>query len=312
MKTKMKMNKSGRVIALVAVFAVACAALVGFGGRSTVYDDPYELGSDSERYSRIPGTGIVIDVEKGPYAMVDEYGDLVSIAQLQRVEGFTFNANGPVCYGRWSDFLQDLELSTTNATYTVTGSTAPTTVTHAVGGSAVFTNAAADNDRIEVSETSEWVKLELGKSYRFVFRGNVDAVTSGQTDIGFGLGVIDTDWLGDAAVVADGLFFEVNDGDTNLDLVTIYNGGTYVRDAALVALTDATNFRVVLDVIMDRTTAGKGRIRVWVDGVLELNALRTGLPYDEELCLMYGIQNGAAEAQVLTIDYIGAAGDRTN
>lgn len=228
--------------------------------------------------------------------------------------GWTYGPQtGPVSYAKYVDFLRDTDLNTTDWTFTVTGSTAPTVVTHAVGGTATFTNAGADNDRIEVDETAEWIKFEAGKSYRLVFKGKYDCVTASQADIGFGVGIQDTDWLGDTAIMSDGLFFEVNDGDANLDLVQAYNATAttdYTRNAALATLTDNTTFKVVMDVVMDQTTSGKGRVIVWFNGSVVLDSILTSIPYDEELCIKYGIQNGAAEAQVLTVDYIGFNADR--
>ena len=213
---------------------------------------------------------------------------------------------------RFTDYLVDTDLNTTDRTYTVTGSTAPTTVTHAHGGTAAFTNTTSDNDRIEVDETSEWIKLGLGRQCTFVYRFKVNEKT--QVDLGMGIGIIDTDWLGDTAVMSDGIFIEKNDGDAYLDLVIAYNAtavADYQRAAAIYTIADDTWYDLQVDIYMDSVTAGKGRIVVRIDGNVVSDATYTGLPYDEELCRKFGVQQGeATNAKTLTLDYDGAGIDR--
>lgn len=219
---------------------------------------------------------------------------------------------GSQACSKFVDFLSDTDLNTTDWTFTVTNSTAPTTVTHEHGGSAAFANATADNDRIEVDETAEWIKLTDGIIMHFQCKAKFSDAT--QADYGFGIGIIDTDWLGDTAIMSDGIFFEKNDGDTNIDLVIAYNATStsdYVRVAAIG--TADTSYHVYdLVVIMDPTVDGAGYVYAFIDGAeVVSNYYSSGLPYDEELCIKYGVQNGEAAAKTLTLEYIGAAVNRS-
>lgn len=230
---------------------------------------------------------------------------------ITKREGFENFPRGPYSYCKFVDYTSDTDLNTTDWVFTVTGSTAPTTATHEIGGTAAFTNAAADNDRIEVDETAEYIKLGLNATVLFVCRAKMSDAT--QADYGFGIGIIDTDWLGDTAIMSDGVFFEKNDGDTNLDFVCTKDASStsdYTRQAALFTC-DTSYHEYAFMVQMDATTAGSGRVMVFVDGNNVYDGyLAADLPDDEELCIKFGVQNGEAVAKTLTIDYIGVAGSR--
>lgn len=236
----------------------------------------------------------------------------IAYAQLRDTH-FVMRDAGALTMVKSVEFFQDSDLGTTDWTYTVTNSTAPTTVTHAHGGTAAFTNAGADNDRIEVDETAEWVKLTDGIRARFQFRGTFSDAT--QADYGFGIGIIDTDWLGDSAIMSDGIFFEKNDGDTQVDIVIAYNASStsdYVR-VSNVFTADTSVHTYTLDILMDPTVDGAGRVIAYVDGAVVSDVIyASGLPYDEELCIKYGVQNGEGSAKTLTADYVAVGVNRTS
>jgi len=50
---------------------------------------------------------------------------------------------------------------------------------------------------------------------------------------------------------------------------------------------------------------------VYQNNVLAGTVVSTNAPDDEELALSFGIQNGAAAAKTLTVDYVGAYKERT-
>lgn len=235
----------------------------------------------------------------------------VAVAQIRDQFFVMREPGGSYSASKHVEFFADSDLGTTDWTYTVTNSTAPTTVTHANTGTAAFTNAAADNDRIEVDETAEWIKLTDGIRMRFQAKLTFSDAT--QADYGFGIGIIDTDWLGDTAIMSDGVFFEKNDGDTQIDVVIAYNATAttdYVR-VSNVATADTAAHVYTLDVIMDPTRDGAGQVIAYVDGVKVSDVFySSGLPYDEELCIKYGVQNGEAVAKTLTTDYVAAGVNR--
>lgn len=328
--------------ACVAIVALAAFVLVGFsrgdaavvkefggGLRGTGLISALDLDAGGWLH-RVPGTDEVIDIRNGPNAKIDP-GDAFGLLSQARLLELGTPAmrpvDGPLGYFQAWDFTKDSEVSNDNDTdsgqspvefpdwvFTVTGTTAPTVAAHGKGGLLTVTQATSDNDGLEVTGSSEWLKFEAGKSYRMVWIGKVNSITAGQVDWGFGLGLEDTAWLGDSDENTDGVFFEVNDGDTDIDLIVAYNDtdrANYSRTSALGTMPDDTTFTIVCDVIMDANTAQQGRIIVWIDGQLVHNSLHTGIVHDEELTLIWGIQNGAgSEANVITVDFVGAGGDR--
>jgi hypothetical protein len=214
----------------------------------------------------------------------------------------------PQYFSDFIDFKEDLDLATTKWTFNVTNSTAPTTVDDAEFGVATFTNAGADNDRIEASRCCETFKLGgLGKTLWFMVRFRFSDAT--QADYGFGLIITDAAWLGDTDVASDGIWFRKDDGDTYLDLVYAYNAAAVADYGAATALTtvDTSWHTAAFRVVTDPTTLGKGTITTYYDGSPIGNTIvTTALPYDEELALSFGVQNGEASAKNLKLDYIGA------
>lgn len=216
---------------------------------------------------------------------------------------------GPLYHVDFIDFNDDRDLLTSVWTFNVTNSTAPTTVSDEKFGVAVFTNATGDNDRIEASRIAETVKLDgLGKEVWFTCRAKVSDAT--QADYGFGLIITDSAWLGDSDVASDGIWFLKDDGDTNWDTAIAFNAasrGDYAQQTA-VATCDTSYHVFDIRIVTDPTTQGKGVVTFYIDGVVVGSPISTNsLPYDEELALSFGVQNGEAAAKALSIDYIGVA-----
>ncbi len=228
-------------------------------------------------------------------------------AEFQNLPG------GPSHFYDFFDFKEDIEVATTRWTWNVTNSTAPTTVNDAEFGTVTMTNAGADNDRIEASRIAEGFSLNvLAKTLWFISRFKLSDVTD--CDAGVGLVITDADWLGDSAVASDGIWFEKNDNDAYLDLVYARNATTtadYARFAALATLTADTFVTVAFRVITDPNTLGTGTVTPYVNGVAVGGQNYTiNTPYDEILPLAMGLQNGAAAAKTMTVDYIGAIIER--
>lgn len=171
------------------------------------------------------------------------------------------------------------------------------------GGVLVVTNDAADDDndffqwaggKGAVAETFKFVS---GKKLQFAFRGKLSDAT--QSDFFAGLYITDTDPVGG---LTDGIYFRKLDGSTTLYLVAEKDS----VETTLAVATLADDTYVMLEFYYD----GGDRISAFVDGSRVGSIAVTTAPDDEELALSFGIQNGAAAAKVLSVDYIGASQER--
>lgn len=224
-----------------------------------------------------------------------------------------FLLDGDVTADNDTDFGQS-PLEYPNWVFTAVNDTIPLTATHADNGTLTVTNAGADNDGISAQGATEHVKFTDGRAYYIAGRFKLNPVTDEQCDFGFGVGIIDTDWLGDTDYLTDGLFIEVNDGDDDFDLIEAYNESAasgYTRASAMSNYADNTWFTLEMVVIMDGTTDGKGRILVWKDSVLIHDAYHTSICYDEELTPMFAFEAGEAAANVYDVDWIAVGADRS-
>jgi hypothetical protein len=214
--------------------------------------------------------------------------------------------NGPEWHGVFFDFNDDRELLSSVWTATVTNSSFPTAVDDAQFGSVTLTNTTADNDRIEVSGKAELFLLAPLKPVFFICRAKLTTPT--QVDAGFGIGKKDTAWLGDSDVLSDGVWFAINDAEAN------WKGHT-ARDATLVSqystaadLVAADNAYHVFAWLYEPlgSANGAGIVRYFYDDVQKGYVQSTNLPYDDEMSLMFGIQQGeGTNAKSMSIDYIG-------
>jgi hypothetical protein len=168
------------------------------------------------------------------------------------------------------------------------------------GGVLLITNDAADNDADFFQKVGESFLMAAGKKAWFKARFKVSDAT--QSDFVIGLQVTDTTPL-DAT---DGIYFQKDDGDTQLDV--------YCRKDATTGSNSATNIATVADATYMSVAwyyDGKGSLKYYVDDVHKgtLDASSTYLP-DTELTVSFGIQNGEAVAKTMSIDYIFAAKER--
>lgn len=168
------------------------------------------------------------------------------------------------------------------------------------GGALVITNAAGDNDNDFLQwaggagATTETWKFETGKALQFKARFKVSDAT--ESDVVIGLQITDTTPL----AVSDGIFFQKDDGDTNLDFHV-------VKDSSATDVTAITTLADDTFVTVEAYYDGSGPIHLFVNDAHVGSAAVTNAPDDEELTISFGIQNGAAAAKVLTIDYIKVA-----
>ena len=194
---------------------------------------------------------------------------------------FTYNS------GDWT--ITTTEAGTGSATEAVTSS---------AGGALLLTNAAGDNDLDFLQLKGEGFKLSTSKSAYFSARFKVNDVD--QSDFVMGLGITDTTPLD----TTDGVFFISADGDAGLDfLVEKDNSATTTEDVATMA--DDTFITVTWFIDPDTS-----KVYYSVNNAEPVAVANTNLPDDEELTVSFGIQNGEASAQTMTIDYVVAAVER--
>ena len=122
-----------------------------------------------------------------------------------------------------------------------------------------------------------------------------------QTDIVAGLQVTDTTPLD----VTDGVFFLKEDGSTSISFI-VEKDSTQSTLTLPNALADDTF--MTLGYVYDPKDQ---KFHVFQDNVLAGTVVNTNAPDDEELTVSFGVQNGEAAANSMTIDYVGAMKERT-
>ena len=183
-------------------------------------------------------------------------------------------------------------------TTTEAGSGAATeAVTDVQGGGLLVTNDDADNDADFFNLKGESFKLVAGKKTFFRARFKVSDAT--QSDFVVGLQITDTTPL----AVSDGVYFMKDDGDASLDLHVEKNGSDTTASAISTVADDTF---LIAGFYYD----GKSAIKYYVDDVHLGTSVTTDLPDDEELTVSFGIQNGAAAAKTMTVDYIFVSQER--
>jgi len=187
----------------------------------------------------------------------------------------------------------DWTITTTEAG---TGS-ATEALTDADGGVLLITNAAGDNDLDFFNKVGESFLMAAGKQAWFRARFQVSDAT--QSDWVMGLQITDTTML----AVSDGIFFQKDDGDANIDF-HVEKDGTASTALAIATNADATNVELAFHY------NGIDAVTYFVDGVRIGSLAVTNLPDDEELTIAFGLQNGEAVAKTMSIDYILAAKER--
>jgi len=201
-------------------------------------------------------------------------------------------------YGYFNDFMTynsgDWTVTTTEAG---TGS-ATEAITSGAGGQLLLTNAAGDNDLDFLQLKGESFLITGSKRAYFSARFKVSDAT--QSDFVMGLQITDTTPL----AVSDGIFFIKDDGDTNLDFI-VEKDSTSTDTTAIHTMADDTFVTVAwyIDPI-------SSLVYYSVNNAEPVGVVNTNLPDDEELTVSFGIQNGAAAAKTMTIDYVTAIVER--
>lgn len=202
-------------------------------------------------------------------------------------------------YIRWFDDFHKFTAGDWTITTTEAGAGSATeAASNASGGALVITNDNADNDADFLQWANETFKYVVNKRLYFKARFKVSDAT--ESDFVIGLQITDTTPL----AVSDGIFFQKDDGDTNLDF-HIGKDSTFTDVTAIHTVVDDTYMTV--EFYYD---ASSSKVQLIVDDVLVGSAVLTNAPDDEELTISFGIQNGAAAAKVMTIDYIEVVQER--
>lgn len=170
-------------------------------------------------------------------------------------------------------------------------------LTDADGGVLLITNDDADNDADFFQKVGESFLMAAGKKAWFKARFKVSDAT--QSDFVIGLQITDTTPLD----VSDGIFFQKDDGDANLDF-HVEKNGTATSASAIATVADDTY--ITVGFYYD----GVSEIKYYVDDVHKGTSVTTNLPDDEVLTVSFGIQNGEAAAKTMSVDYILAAKER--
>jgi len=234
-----------------------------------------------------------------------------------RVKANPLGMMGQLDPTKYYTFFDDFDTWVTDtsgvAKYTITtteggSGDATEALADAANGVLVITNDGADNDCDWLQKIGENFLLASGKKLFFKARFKVSDAT--QSDWVMGLQVTDTtplDTGGDG--VSDAIFFQKDDGDTNIDFYMQKTTSAQVTNTA-VTTAAADDTYMTLGFYFD----GARYVDLYKDDVKVYTAdfgatLATNLP-DTELTVSFGIQNGAAAAKVLSVDYIFAAQER--
>tara|TARA_R100001224_G_scaffold68214_1_gene41341 strand:- start:920 stop:1630 length:711 start_codon:yes stop_codon:yes gene_type:complete len=167
------------------------------------------------------------------------------------------------------------------------------------GGLLLVTNAAGDNDHDFFQLVKEGFKYESGKQLGFHIRFKTNDAT--QSDIVAGLQLTDTSPLD----VTDGIFFLKSDGAATISFI-VEKDSTQSTLTLPNSLADDTF--MTLGFIYDPKDQ---KFHVFQNNVLAGTVVSTNVPDNEELTVSFGIQNGAAAAKTMSVDYIGAYKERT-
>lgn len=177
------------------------------------------------------------------------------------------------------------------------------------GGAISLTNDAADDDLIAVQCKPAAFTTFSGKKAFFKARFKVSDAT--QSDWMMGLYVVDTAPLaagGDG--VTDGIFFQKDDGDTNIDFYVQKNTTTGQLTTTAWTTAAAADTYMTLAWAWD----GKRYINLYKDDVfilaVDLTTTVSNYLPDTDLAVSFMIQNGEAVAKSMTIDYVFAALER--
>lgn len=219
---------------------------------------------------------------------------------------------------KWHVFFDDFHRWVTDdsgvARYTITtielgAGNATEALTDDPFGVLLLTNDNADNDSNFLQKIGESFLPVAGKQIFFKARFRVSDATD--CDWIMGLQVTDsTPLAADGDGVTDGIFFQKDDGDLNVDFYVQKDATTGQLTQTAVTTASASNVYMTLGFWFD----GRRTIKVYKDDAvvrtIDTGGTFTAFMPDTELTVSFGIQNGSAAIRTMSVDYIFAAIER--
>lgn len=161
------------------------------------------------------------------------------------------------------------------------------------GGILHGVSAANENDGAQIQWASEFVRLTSYKRMFFECRLKISEKT--QSDLLVGLCIRDTSVI---AGLSDGIFFMKDDGDANIDCVTVKDTSHTDDEDSGVDIADATYVR--LGIFWDGV-----KLNYYIDGkMVQSLSTAANIPTDEDLTPTIAFLNGSADVRTWDIDYI--------
>lgn len=194
---------------------------------------------------------------------------------------------GHLYYNDFHDYL----VSEWTLTTTEVAGAATEVITDEAGGVLLVTNGTADNDSDEFQKLGEAYQLVAGKPLWLEGKFKVSEAT--QSDFFFGLTTTDTAVI-DAT--QDGVWFQKDDGDANIDVHTDKDDTETTEDTGKDI---AANTFVRLGIKFN----GAGLVSYHINGS-PVSTSTTNVPDDELMRITFAIQNGEASAKTMSCDFI--------
>ena len=211
-----------------------------------------------------------------------------------------FGALDPTKYHTYFNDFDTYTAADWTITTTEDGSSDATeALTDADGGVLLITNDNGDNDRDFFNKKGESFAFNVGKQTWFKSRFKVSNAT--QSDFVMGLQQTDNTPL----VASNGVYFQKDDGDTNLDF-RIQTGSTVSSSAIATTVVDDTYITVGFH--FSGATWGSV-VKYFVNDVHSGTLNVVAVP-STELTVSFGIQNGTTSARSMSLDYIFVAQER--
>ena len=219
-------------------------------------------------------------------------GNTVASKHKKNLPMFQTYPSDQTYYGYFNDFMTYASGDWTITTTEAGSGNASEALTSQAGGALLLTNDDADNNLDFLQLKGESFKLSSSKRAYFSARFKVSDAT--ESDFVMGLQITDTTPL----ATTDGVFFIKDDGDTNLDFI-VEKDSTSTDTTAIHTMADDTF--VVATWFIDSDAS---KVYYSINNAEPVAVVNTNLPDDEELTVSFGIQNGAAAAKTMTIDYV--------
>jgi len=201
--------------------------------------------------------------------------------------------------GPFADFLMFVEAHWNINKVELGYSSASLELQNIVGGVLRISCDTSDNDAVQMQLKGEPYKLVAGKPCWFETKFKTADPT--QVDLLFGLCITDTTLI---AGFSDGVVIQKNDGDANLDFLSVKNNSSTLK-AAIATLVADTWTRVGF------YFNGYDTLTPYVNGTkLTAQKIQTNIPNDEELTISIAIMNGEWAIKSLDLDYIKAVQKR--